>query len=242
MNALTHWDAETSWEIRLLRQFRWNQLILRRLPWVVFRRAEWTFLPPGVRLPPALRTDLWESFRRPAVRHFIVRMCAGYQGALPRLPEQYRRITCPTLILWAGEDKHFPSIHARIALSSQASASADPSLISPQSVASLRRYAPPKLVAYRPGTPWPPPNHANPQILQIMVQTTGPNHPPACIAPLRDPQSVGHCHRHDTLPPKVTATGGCAISTMQINNVAIMLSCYQYRHQSRSPTNNHLYM
>lgn len=113
MNALTHWDAETSWEIRLLRQFRWNQLILRKLPWMVFRRAEWTFLPLGVRLPTALRADLWESFRQPAVRDFIVRLCAGYQGTLPRLPEQYRRITCPTLILWAGEDKHFPAIQAQ---------------------------------------------------------------------------------------------------------------------------------
>jgi pimeloyl-ACP methyl ester carboxylesterase len=112
MNALTHWDAETSWEIRLLRQFRWNQLILSKLPWVVFRRAEWSFLPPGVRLPAALRADLWESFRQPAVRHFIVRLCAGYQGTLPRLPAIYRRITCPTLVLWAGQDKHFPSIHA----------------------------------------------------------------------------------------------------------------------------------
>src|SRR5262245_55239049 len=112
MNALTHWDAETSWEIRLLRRFRWNQWILQRLPWLVFRRAEWTFLPPGVRLPPPLRADLWDSFRQPEVRRFIVRMCAGYQGTLPRLPNFYRRIACPLLILWAGQDKHFPTVHA----------------------------------------------------------------------------------------------------------------------------------
>src|SRR5207244_12268684 len=90
----------------------WNRVILRRLPYIVFRRAERTFLPPGVRLPPALRADLWESFRQPDVRKFIVRMCAGYQGTLPRLPELYSRITCPTLVLWAAQDKHFPRIQA----------------------------------------------------------------------------------------------------------------------------------
>jgi pimeloyl-ACP methyl ester carboxylesterase len=112
MNSLAYWDLATSWEIRLLRQFQWNSLILRHLPWLVFRRAERTFLPPGVRLPSHLRADLWESFRQLAVRMFIIRMCAGYQGLLPRLPEMYRQIACSTLILWAEQDKHFPPIHA----------------------------------------------------------------------------------------------------------------------------------
>ena len=40
-------------------------------------------------------------------------MCAGYQGTLPRLPELYRTITAPTLVLWAGRDKHFPIAHAQ---------------------------------------------------------------------------------------------------------------------------------
>jgi pimeloyl-ACP methyl ester carboxylesterase len=78
----------------------------------VFRRAEKTFLPRGVRLPAELRADLWESFRRAEVRQFISRMCAGYQGRLPGLPEVYRRVRCPTLALWGGRDKHFPPIHA----------------------------------------------------------------------------------------------------------------------------------
>jgi pimeloyl-ACP methyl ester carboxylesterase len=112
MNSLVMWDAETSWEIRLLRQFGWNRFVLRRFPRLVFRRAERTFLPLGVKLPPPLRADLWDSFRQPAVRKFVVRLCAGYQGTLPRLPELYGRISCPTLILWAGQDKHFPRVHA----------------------------------------------------------------------------------------------------------------------------------
>jgi pimeloyl-ACP methyl ester carboxylesterase len=112
MNSLTHGDAETSWDIRLLRQFGWNRVILRRLPAIVFRRAERTFLPPGTRLAPELRADLWECFQRAEVRNFVVRLCAGYQGTLSRLPEQYRKIACPTLALWGGADCHFPPVHA----------------------------------------------------------------------------------------------------------------------------------
>lgn len=113
MNSLVYGDSETSWEIRILRQFGWNRLLLRRLPRLVFRRAVYTFLPPKVRLPRELRADFWESFKRPEVRAFIAKMCAGYQGALPHLPNLYGHITCPTLVLWAEEDKHFPPVHAK---------------------------------------------------------------------------------------------------------------------------------
>jgi pimeloyl-ACP methyl ester carboxylesterase len=112
MNSLVQWDEATSWEIRVLRRFGWNRLILRRLPRLVFWRAERTFLPRGVRLPPGLRADLWNAFRRAEVRSFIAKMCAGYQGTLPRLPDLYRTIAAPTLILWAGRDTHFPTAHA----------------------------------------------------------------------------------------------------------------------------------
>jgi pimeloyl-ACP methyl ester carboxylesterase len=112
MNSLVFGEEKTSWEIRILRRFGWNRFILRRFPGLVFRRAERTFLPRGTRLPADLRMDLWDGFRRPEVRVFVSRMCAGYQGTLPRLPEMYGRITCPTLVLWAGADKHFPVIHA----------------------------------------------------------------------------------------------------------------------------------
>jgi pimeloyl-ACP methyl ester carboxylesterase len=113
MNSLVFGDEETSWEIRLLRKFGWNRFILRRLPWLVFRRARGTFLPRGVALPDDLRADLWDGFRQPAVRAFIAKLCAGYQGTLPRLPELYARIRCPTLVLWAERDKHFPPRHAQ---------------------------------------------------------------------------------------------------------------------------------
>jgi pimeloyl-ACP methyl ester carboxylesterase len=111
-NCLAFWDVKTSWEITLLRKFKWNQLILERLPAAAFRRAERTFLPHDFKLPADLRDDLWRCFREKDVRRFIIRMCAGYQGMLRRLPELYAEISCPTLVLWAGRDKHFPPAHA----------------------------------------------------------------------------------------------------------------------------------
>jgi pimeloyl-ACP methyl ester carboxylesterase len=113
MNSLVQWDEETSWEIRLLRRFGCNRLILRRLPRLVFRRAEGTFLPRGLRLSPELRADFWEAFAKAEVRAFISKMCSGYQGTLQRLSDLYPMITAPTLILWAGRDKHFPIAHAQ---------------------------------------------------------------------------------------------------------------------------------
>jgi pimeloyl-ACP methyl ester carboxylesterase len=112
MNSLAFADAPTSWEIRLLRKFGWNRALLRRLPGVVFRRCERTFLPRGIVLPPELRDDLWRCFRRPATRDFIIRLCAGYEGSLARLPSLYREIQAPTLVLWGERDKHFPIVHA----------------------------------------------------------------------------------------------------------------------------------
>jgi pimeloyl-ACP methyl ester carboxylesterase len=112
MNSLVLWDEKTSWEIQVLRRYGWNRFILRRLPALVFNRAEKTFLPPAVKLPAELRADLWKSFSRPEVRSFIARLCAGYQGTLDRLPEVYETITCPTLVLWGGHDRHFPPGHA----------------------------------------------------------------------------------------------------------------------------------
>ena len=113
MNTLAFGDEETSWEIRVLRRFGWNRLALTHLPRAVFLRAERTFLPRGERLPADLRDELWARFRDPGARAFLVRMCAGYEGSLRRLPELYARIRCPTLVLWGEEDKHFPPAHAR---------------------------------------------------------------------------------------------------------------------------------
>lgn len=113
MNSLVMGDESTSWEIRVLRRYRWNERILRLLPRVVFRRACRTFLPRGERLPAALRAEFWAHFRKPEVRRFLSRMCAGYQAELPRLPAHYARIACPTLVLWGERDSHFPPVHAR---------------------------------------------------------------------------------------------------------------------------------
>jgi pimeloyl-ACP methyl ester carboxylesterase len=112
MNSLVFGDETTSWEIYLLRKFGFNRFALRHLPKTVFCRAEATFLPRGIKLDAALREDFWSAFRKPAVRRFVSKMCAGYQGTLPRLPALYEQITCPTLVLWAEHDKHFPVIQA----------------------------------------------------------------------------------------------------------------------------------
>jgi pimeloyl-ACP methyl ester carboxylesterase len=112
MNSLVFGDEETSWEIRVLRKLGWNRMLLRRFPRLVFWRARRTSLPRGTALPRDLGADLWESFRQPSVRDFIARLCAGYQGTLSRLPELYRRISCPTLVLWGENDRHFPPRHA----------------------------------------------------------------------------------------------------------------------------------
>jgi pimeloyl-ACP methyl ester carboxylesterase len=113
MNSLVFGDEATSWEIRILRQFGWNRLILRRLPQIVFRRAEQTFLPHDIRLSDRLRTDFWGAFRDQEVRTFISKMCAGYQGTLLSLPQLYPTIKCPTLVMWGEHDKHFPPVHAQ---------------------------------------------------------------------------------------------------------------------------------
>lgn len=113
MNSLVLGDGATSWDIRVLRRFRWNEVLIRRLPRLVFARAERTSLPWPMRLPRDVRADLWSSFRRPEVRRFVSRMCGGYQGSLPRLPDLYPSVRCPTLLLWGAQDRHFPPEQGR---------------------------------------------------------------------------------------------------------------------------------
>jgi pimeloyl-ACP methyl ester carboxylesterase len=112
MNSLVFGDERTSWEIRLLRKFGFNRFALRHLAGIIFRRAESTFLPRGARLEEAIRSDFWTAFSEPQVRGFISKMCAGYQGTLDQLPGMYEKIACPTLVVWAEHDKHFPLIQA----------------------------------------------------------------------------------------------------------------------------------
>ena len=113
MNSLLQWDESTSWDIAFLRRYGLNRFALRSLPSTVFNRAVRTSLPRGERLDSSVRSDMWESFRKPRVRDFIIRMCAGYQGTLPLLAEQVSSIRIPTLLLWAGQDRHFPVEHAK---------------------------------------------------------------------------------------------------------------------------------
>ena len=113
MNSLVFGDEKTSWEIRLLRMFGFNRFALRTLPRLIFHRAARTFLPRGEQIDEQLRDDFWTAFSSSSVRRFISKMCAGYQGALKQLPGLYATIRCPTLVLWAEHDKHFPVVQAR---------------------------------------------------------------------------------------------------------------------------------
>lgn len=113
MNSLVMWNAKTSWEIKYLRNFRLNKFFLTFFPKLVFNRAIGTFGKSKSNLLPAIKEDLWNAFKQPTVRKFIVRLCAGYQAQLPRLARYYEKIGCPTYILWAKEGKHFPIDHAK---------------------------------------------------------------------------------------------------------------------------------
>jgi pimeloyl-ACP methyl ester carboxylesterase len=113
MNSLLFGDEETSIEIRVMRRLGLNALALRFASRAVFARVLATSLPRGERLEPELVADLWGAFRRGEVRSFVARLCAHYEAALPALPELYARVACPTLLLWAESDRHFPLAHAR---------------------------------------------------------------------------------------------------------------------------------
>jgi pimeloyl-ACP methyl ester carboxylesterase len=111
MNALLFGDERTSPEIRVMRRLGLNALALRLVPRFVFRRVLETSLPRGTRLTPGLEADLWGGFSRREVRIFVSRLCAGFEEALPRLPDAYGRVSCSTLALWGAGDRHFPPVH-----------------------------------------------------------------------------------------------------------------------------------
>jgi len=84
-----------------------NRFALRHLPRLVFERA--------VRTSVAsidIRDELWRQFRKREARDVIVRMCAGYEGTLPRLAALYPDIATPLHIVWGERDKHFPVAQA----------------------------------------------------------------------------------------------------------------------------------
>lgn len=108
MNSLVMPDAATSWDIRLLRRFGFNRFVIANLPRLVFARAVRTSLPRSTSLAADVCADLWTTFRRPDVRRFVWRMCAGYQASLPRLPASYPGVRARLLALWGGRDRHFP--------------------------------------------------------------------------------------------------------------------------------------
>jgi pimeloyl-ACP methyl ester carboxylesterase len=113
MNSLLMWNEKTSWEITLLRKFRFNEFVLNYLPRLVFQRARRTFIEHGRSvIDKELENDLWVHFKKKEVRTYIVRMCAGYGAQLKKLPDYYQHIKCPVTFIWAEKGKHFSIHHA----------------------------------------------------------------------------------------------------------------------------------
>lgn len=112
MNSLLMWNQKTSWEINLLRRFRFNEFVLNHLPQLVFRRAAHTFVEHRQAIENELESELWLQFKKKEVRNYIVRMCAGYNAQLQKLPSYYKNITCPVTLIWAEKGKHFSIQHA----------------------------------------------------------------------------------------------------------------------------------
>ncbi|RYD94292.1 MAG: alpha/beta fold hydrolase, partial [Sphingobacteriales bacterium] len=64
MNALIDGTIDTSWEIRVLRRFNFNRLLLMYFPRLVFARAKFTFLSDRNCLNKDLEKDpVWELLR-----------------------------------------------------------------------------------------------------------------------------------------------------------------------------------
>jgi len=112
MNSLLIHDAKTSWEIKYLRNLSLNRFFLTHFPRLVFNRALGTFKSKLGALNNELKNNFWLHFRKKEVRNYIIRMCFGYQAQLPKLPRYYAKITCPTLVIWSTENKHFDIDHA----------------------------------------------------------------------------------------------------------------------------------
>lgn len=113
MNSLLMWNEKTSWEITVLRKFKFNEFVLKHLPHIVFWRAKRTFMEGNLsEIDEALENDLWHHFKKKEVRDYVVRMCAGYGAQLKRLPANYKNIKCPVTLIWAEKGKHFSIHHA----------------------------------------------------------------------------------------------------------------------------------
>lgn len=112
LNSLLMWNEKTSWEIELLRKFRFNEFVIGYIPYIVFRRATHTFVKDVSFIDNEVKSDLWNAFKKKEVRSYIIRMCAGYNAQLKKLPDYYKQITCPVLLIWAENGKHFSINHA----------------------------------------------------------------------------------------------------------------------------------
>jgi pimeloyl-ACP methyl ester carboxylesterase/uncharacterized protein (DUF362 family) len=107
-SSLLFGDEATSIEISVMRRAGLASAAFRLAPAIVYARCKETFLPSGEALPDALDADFSVAFHRPEVRERLTRMCADYERAFSRLPDEYWKIRTPVRLLWAEHDGHFP--------------------------------------------------------------------------------------------------------------------------------------
>lgn len=112
MNSLLFGDAETSWEIAVMRRRGLASAAFGWAPGLVYDRSIHSFLPAGEVLPDALDADLRGAFSRVETRRRLAAMCAAYDEALPSLPATFFGVRCPVDLVWAEHDAHFPVVHA----------------------------------------------------------------------------------------------------------------------------------
>lgn len=108
MSSLLFGDEATSVEISVMRRAGLASTAFRLAPSLVYARCKQTFLPDGETLPAEIDADFAAAFERREVREHLIRMCADYERALPRLPDRYWTIRHPVRLLWAEDDGHFP--------------------------------------------------------------------------------------------------------------------------------------
>ncbi|MCC7540094.1 MAG: alpha/beta fold hydrolase [Deltaproteobacteria bacterium] len=111
-SSLLFGDEATSIEIAVMRRAGLADAAFRFAPGLVYARCKQSFLRDPSVLPEELDADFAAAFHQRSVRDRLAKMCAGYERALPSLPDRYWTLRRPVRLLWAEHDGHFPPAQA----------------------------------------------------------------------------------------------------------------------------------